>query len=143
MRAALVVIVFAIALAVGPSASAKDQGSVFPDLPGVDMLEEATAGKGPDVSSGTSGNAPEPNDRVPAPASAPDSTSITKAAVTDDQLDVVTSLPGGGGLPIIKDVAQAGSDTQSIAPLVLFAALFTLALTRFMYRLNELGRRKA
>jgi hypothetical protein len=72
---------------------------------------------------------------------------VTKAAVTADQIEVVTSLPGGGGLPIIKDVARTFRQTsvpdESVAPRVLLAALVVLAFTRFLVRLNELGRRKA
>jgi hypothetical protein len=136
MRAGLVVALIAVVLAIGPSSSA----GVFPDLPGVKMLEEATTDKAPSVA--TSGSAPQPQDRVPAPSSgASDSTAVTRSAVTADQIAVVTSLPGGGGLPILKDVARAASGQENIAPLVLLAALFVLAFSRFLVRLNEMGSR--
>ena len=133
MRPGLVVALIAVVLALGPSSSA----GVFPDLPGADMLEESIADKAPD-SATTSGNATEPSDdRVPAP----DPSAVTKEAAGAQDVKTVTSLPGGGGLPILKDMGRTAERNSSTAPLVILAALTVLAFTRFLFRLNDLGRR--
>lgn len=138
MRALVVVASIAFASALAPAS----QASVFADLPGSGVLERATAGQAPDVASSSKdapqpqgGRQPEPNAGVPAP----DPSTITK--VEPEQLQIVTALPGGRGLPIIKDVAQASGDARSIAPLVLLALAGVVLFTRFLFRLNELGRR--
>jgi hypothetical protein len=140
MRTAVVVALTAIVLALAPSSSA----GVFPDLPGADMLEESIADQSP-ASATTSGDAPEPSDdRVPAPdpsSVTPDPSAVTKEAAGAEEIEVVTSLPGGGGLPILKDFGRTAQQSGSTAPLVIFAGLVVLAFTRFLFRLNELGRR--
>ena len=132
MRAAVVVALVTGALFIGPSSSA----GVFPDLPGADMLEEATAAEAAGSAS-TSSNAPAPQDRVPAP----DPTTTTREAAGTSQIEVVTSLPGAGHLPVLKDVAETSDRAASDVPLYVLAALFVLAFTRFLYRLNTLGAR--
>jgi hypothetical protein len=137
MRAGLIVALVAVALSFGPSSSA----GVFPDLPGADMLEEAIVGR--EVADQQTGHAPAPDtsdDRVPAPDPSADAEEVTAAAADEGQLEIVTALPGGGGLPIIKDVAPTAQGAD-VAPLAVLAALVVLAFTRFLYRLNEIGRR--
>ena len=111
MRAGLVVALVAVVLGFGPAS----QAGFFPDLPGARMLEEATANKAPNVAT-TSGSAPDPQDRVPAPDPVPDPTAVTKSAIGSEQIEVATSMPGGGGLPIIKDVAAASPPREDVAP---------------------------
>ena len=132
MRAAVVVAVVTGVLFIGPASSA----GVFPDLPGSDMLEETTGAEAPESAS-TSSNAPAAEDRVPAP----EPSVVTREAVEEEQVKLVTSLPGAGNLPILKDVAESSHRRSSDAPLFLLAALFVVAYTRFLVRLNELGRR--
>lgn len=134
MRAGLVVAFVAVALAFGPSVSA----GVFPDLPGVDMLEEATGNNAPQVAS-TSGSAPQPQDRVPAPdPTSPDPAETVSSAATPEQIQVITSMPGGSRLPILKDAAGAASRESSDAPLVLLVVAVVVLFTRFLVRLNDL-----
>lgn len=131
MRLAVVATLVVAALFVGGSSSA----GVFPDLPGVDMLEEATAGQAAKAT--TSSNAPPSQERVPTP----DSSAVTRSAAAPEQIEIVTALPGAGNLPILKDVAPTTDRNEPVAPLVLLAALFVLGFSRFLFRLNELGRR--
>lgn len=139
MRVAVMVASVVVSLGLAPMASA----GVFPDLPGFGVLGETTS---EEASSGltdgkTSVSAPAASDaRAPAPSSKTDPAKLAKDAVSEDELAVVTSLPGGSGLPIIGDVAAAAS-RNSLPVLATLAAFFVIVYTRFLYRLNELGRR--
>lgn len=138
MRASLVVAMVAVVMLLGPSGSA----GFFPDLPGSRILEESITGREPSGAASSNAPAPRPSDdRVPAPDTSDAAETVTRSAADPDHLKMVTEMPGGGGLPILKDVTGASSDASSVAPLIALAALVVFAMTRFLYRLNELGRR--
>ena len=137
MRAGVVAVLVGVALAFAPAASAKDAG--FLDLPGIGTVERLTDAKAPAAVSGTT--TPQritAADRVPAP----DSTKVANlktATVTPADTAMIRSLPGGNHLPVIGvDAAAAnrGSDGMLFALALMFCTLFT----RFLFRLNTLGR---
>jgi hypothetical protein len=137
MRAGVVAVFIGVVLAFAPSATAKDAGT-FPDLPGFGAVERLTDAKAPAAVSGTGATTSQhvtATDRVPAP----DSTKAVKAAVTTDDKELIRSLPGGRHIPVIgvdAAAARRGSDGIVLALALMVVVLFT----RFLFRLNTLGR---
>lgn len=135
MRAAVCALVIGVACALAPSASA----GVFPDLPGLDAAERLTGSTAPAApQSKTSVSNVTPSDRV----SAPDSSSVaTKGATPDDKLFIRT-LPGGGGIPVLGDGLESTSSSGggTVLGLAALALLVVVLWTRFLVRLNSLGR---
>ena len=137
MRAGVVAVVVGLVLAFGASSASAKEG-VFPDLPGLGALERLTEAKAPSVASGTSGShGITKAERVPAP-----STSTVKddaGAATAADTAMIRSLPGANHLPVLGvDTAAAhrGSDGMLLALALGICVLFT----RFLFRLNTLGR---
>lgn len=134
MRAVLVAGVVAVLLSFTSSASA----GVFPDLPGLTTAEKATetrAAQSNETSSSSDVSAQD--DRV----SAPDSTQIVSTAVSEvdkDQVTIVARMPGGGGLPIIRDVAPVAAASRALAVQALLALFVVVLYTRFLFRLNSI-----
>ena len=137
MRAGVVAVFVGLVLAFGASsASAKE--AVFPDLPGLGALERLTEAKAPSVASGTStSHRVTEADRVPAPATSDVKDAAGGATAADTAL--IRSLPGGNHLPVLgvdPAAARPGSDGVLLALALGICVLFT----RFLFRLNTLGR---
>jgi hypothetical protein len=112
----------------------------FLDLPGMEAATDATAGKSPETSvtkESDSANAPADVDRT----SAPDSDSVVKSTVDPDLTKTISSLPGGGGLPIIGDVANAAARSNSAVPdfLLVLAAIGTATSIGMLWALRRFG----
>ncbi len=119
-----IVLVFVAVLGCGIASAAS--ADPFLDLPGMGAATDATKGNAPDTAvTKESGNADAPADvdRM----SAPDSDKVVKTAVDPSLTKPITSLPGGGGLPIIGDAANAAARANSAIPdfLLVLAAIGT------------------
>ena len=134
MRAAVCVFAIGVACALAPSASA----GVFPDLPGLDAAERMTGSTAPaGPQSETSVSNITRADRV----SAPDSKSVVGKATTSDDKLFIRNLPGGEGIPVLGDeVDSTSSSGGTVAGLAALALLVVVLWTRFLVRLNALGR---
>ena len=141
MRVGIVLVLVALfGLGFASTASADP----FLDLPGMGAATGATTGKTPDTTvtkEGDSANAPADVDRT----SAPDSDNVVKSTVDPSLTETIASLPGGGGLPIIGDVANAGARTNSALPdyLLVLAAIGTATSIGMLWALRHLGKRSA
>jgi hypothetical protein len=136
MRAGVVAVLAAVVCVFGATGASAKEG-VFPDLPGLGALERLTDAQAPSVAPGTTttshrvGN----DDRVPAPA-------VQKAVaadVTAADTAMIRSLPGAKHLPVLgvdAAASQRGSDGMLLALALAVVVLFT----RFLFRLNTLGR---
>ena len=138
MRAGVVAVLIGAALALAPAASAKDAG--FLDLPGIGSVERLTDVKAPAVSGTTTSQRVTAADRVPAPD--PTTTEVaeaTTATVSPVDAAMIRNLPGGNQLPVLganAASAHRGSDGMLLALALAVVVLFT----RFLFRLNTLGR---
>lgn len=136
MRAGVVAVFIGAILAVAPAATAADGG--FLDLPGIGALERLTDTEPSAGLSGTEATTrqiTDPSGRAPAP----DVSTKTPAAVTPAETEPIRGLPGGRHLPVLGvDAASAnhGGDGMALALGLAVVVLFT----RFLYRLNALGR---
>ena len=134
------VVVGVVFAALAPAAAAKDAG--FPDLPGMSSVQRLTDTKGAATEvSGTASSATTQNitkpDRTATAASASDVKSA-KTADVPDQNAVIRNLPAGGILPVLG--AEPASSRGSDGMLLAFAAMVVVCFTRFLFRLNTLGR---
>ena len=138
MRAGVVAVLIGAALAFAPAASAKDAG--FLDLPGFGSVERLTDAKAPALSGTTTSRHVTATDRVPAPeaAKAADVKAST-ASVTPADTALIRSLPGGSHIPVLG-VDAAASRRGSDGMLVALALVILVLFTRFLFRLNTLGR---
>ena len=139
MRAALVAVFVGVVVMLAPAASAKDAAPGFLDLPGIGALERMTDTKAPTSVSGTSGTTSQKVAKADGPAVAADWTDTATGAVTPDETGLIRSLPGGRHLPVIGVDAAAsrrGGDGMVLALALVVIVLFT----RFLFRLNTLGR---
>jgi hypothetical protein len=138
MRAGVVAVLIGAALAFAPAASAKDAG--FLDLPGFGSVERLTDAKAPAVSGTTTSQHVTATDRVPAPdaAKAADVKAST-ASVTPVDTAMIRSLPGGNHIPVLG-IDAAASRRGNDGVLVAFALVIVVLFTRFLFRLNTLGR---
>jgi hypothetical protein len=112
----------------------------FLDLPGMGAATDATTGESPETSvSKQSGDADAPADVDP--TSAPDSDNVVDSTVDPKLTETISSLPGGGGLPIIGDVANAGARTNSALPdfLLVLAAIGTATSIGMLWALRRIG----
>jgi hypothetical protein len=137
MRAGVVAVLVGLVLAFGATgASAKDAG--LPDLPGFGALEQLTSADAPAATSKTTTtHRVTAADRVPAPASTSDVK--TKASSAVEGADVIQGLPGGRILPVLG-IDPAASQRGGDGMLLAFALAVVVLFTRFLYRLNTLGR---
>ena len=143
MRAGVVALLAAIALAFAPSVSAKGsaQGSagIFPDLPGLKGAERLTHASRPPTDAAeakATKHAVTTTGRVPAP----DSTSISKRGASNNVgAKLIRDLPGGGVLPSL-DAAPASSGRPSADGPAALALVVVVLFTRFLYRLNSVSR---
>ncbi len=115
----------------------------FLDLPGMGAATGATTDKSPETSvSKASGdaNAPADVDRT----STPDSDKVVESTVDPSLTETISSLPGGGGLPIIGDVANAAARTNSALPdyLLALAAIGTATSIGMLWALRRLGKNR-
>jgi hypothetical protein len=143
MRSGVVAVLIGAALALAPAASAEE--GPFLDLPGIGAVERLTdANAAPTVSDGVSGTTTTQRitetDRVPAPdptraASAADT---ADAAVTSADTAMIRNLPGGNHLPVLGVDAAAGRGSAGM--LFALALMIVVLFTRFLFRLNTLGR---
>jgi hypothetical protein len=123
MRKGIVLVLVAV-FGFGLASAASAQS--LPDLPGMGPAIDATTGEAPEASvtkETENANAPADADRV----SAPDSDKMVKSTVDPETTKTITSLPGGGGLPIIGDVANTAAHSDSTLPdvLLVLAAIGT------------------
>ncbi len=135
-----IVLVFVAVLGCGLATAAS--ADPFLDLPGMGAATDATTGNSPEtsVSKGSDGtNAPADVDRT----SAPDSDSVVESTVDPSLVETIASLPGGGGLPIIGDVANSAARTDSVLPdyLLVLAAIGTATSIGMLWALRRLGKR--
>lgn len=135
-----IVLVFVAVLGCGLATTAS--ADPFLDLPGMGAATDATTGKSPEtsVSKGSDGtDAPADVDRT----SAPDSDQVVDSTVDPKLTETIASLPGGGGLSIIGDVANAGAHTNSTLPdyLLVLAAIGTATSIGMLWALRRLGSR--
>jgi hypothetical protein len=81
--------------------SATAFADTFPDLPGMGVADEATAGKGEGaaVSGSTSGSTPQNAQAKPS-----DTDSVIDDAVDPAKVKPVRDMPGGNSMPIINQV---------------------------------------
>lgn len=134
MRAAVCAFVIGVVCALAPSASA----GVFPDLPGLDAAERLTGSTAPAApQSRTSVSNVTTADRVPTP----DPSSVVSKATTSDDKLFIRNLPGGAGVPVLGDEAESTSSSGgTLVGLGALALLVVVLWTRFLVRLNSLGR---
>jgi len=138
MRAGVVAVLIGAALAFAPAASAKDAG--FLDLPGFGSVERLTDAKAPAVSGTTTSQHVTATDRVPAPAAAKAAdVKASTASVTPVDTAMIRSLPGGNHIPVLG-IDAAASRRGNDGVLVAFALVIVVLFTRFLFRLNTLGR---
>lgn len=140
VRSVLVGAVLVVVVGFAPAASAKDAG--FPDLPGMSSVQRLTDTKGAATEvSGTASGATSrrltDTDRAATTAVASDVRSA-KGADVPDRNAVIRNLPGGGILPVLG--AEPASSSGSDGMLLAFAAMVVVGFTRFLFRLNTLGR---
>ncbi|MEX0875571.1 MAG: hypothetical protein WD646_14150 [Actinomycetota bacterium] len=119
-----IVLVFVAAFGLGLASVASAE--TLPDLPGMGPAIDATSGKAPESSTTketANADAPADVDRM----SAPDSEQVVQSTVDPDLTKTIRDLPGGGGLPIFGDVANAAAQANSAVPdvLLVLAAIGT------------------
>jgi hypothetical protein len=139
MRAGVVAILAAIAFVLASSASVASAG-VFPDLPGLEGAERLThAKKAPATTaeSGTTTHDATATGRVPAP----DSTAATakRGPSPDGAAKLIGDLPAGGVLPAMG-AANASAGRPGADSAAALALIVVVLFTRFLYRLNTVGR---
>jgi hypothetical protein len=144
MRAGVVAVLVGAVLALAPAASAKE--GPFLDLPGIGAVERLTDAKAaPTVSDGVSGTTTTQRitetDRMPAPdpTKAASAADAADAAVTPaDDTAMIRSLPGGNHLPVLG--VDAAASRGNAGMLFALALMVVVLFTRFLFRLNTLGR---
>ena len=136
MRVGIVLVFVALFGGIATAASADP----FLDLPGMGAATDATTGKSPETSvtkESDSANAPADVDRT----SAPDSDSVVESTVDPSLTNTISSLPGGGGLPIIGDAANTAARSDSTVPdfLLVLAAIGTATSIGMLWALRRFG----
>jgi len=133
-----IVLVFVALFGLGLASSAS--ADPFLDLPGMGAATDATTGESPEASvtkESDSADAPADVDRT----STPDSDSVVKSTVDPSLTETISSLPGGGGLPIIGDVANTAARNDSVVPdlLLVLAAIGTATSIGMLWALRRFG----
>jgi Flp pilus assembly secretin CpaC len=140
MRLRVVLAVAALALALAPAAHAAS----LPDLPGMGPAAKAIGQHAQTADSTTAAPVRTTGSAPSGVASASGASTAPAAGVNAQLVKPITSLPGGGAIPVIGALRGATAASRGVVPgpdaLVVIAALGSFAALTALYMLRRLNR---